>query len=71
MIARYPDRTQEVKVSPNDDPCGVFVAGQFLEVRWPSPNVAVLDVEGKLVELPKRTSTQFTFVGVVVQALHT
>jgi len=70
LIARYPHQTQEARISPNDVPCGAFVAGKFLAVRWPSPDVAVLDLDGKPVEVRKRTSIEVTFVGVRVQVLH-
>jgi hypothetical protein len=70
LIARYPHQTQEARISPYDNPCGAFVAGKFLAVRWPSPDVAVLDVEGKAIEVPKRASMEITIVGVRVQVLH-
>jgi hypothetical protein len=71
LIARYPHQTQEARISPKDVPCGAFVAGKFLAVHWRSPDIAVLDVDGQTIEVPKRASTEITFVGVRVQVLHT
>jgi len=70
LVAYYPDSTAEARISPTDDPSGMFVAGHFLEVRWPSPGTAVLNVEGRDVEVHKGGSSEFRFIGIRVQATH-
>ncbi|MEB2344133.1 MAG: hypothetical protein OZ948_05285 [Deltaproteobacteria bacterium] len=68
LRAHYNDHTEESRVTSEDDPCGMFVAGHFLEVRWPSPQEATVNVEGKDVRIAPAGTTEFTFIGVRVQA---